>query len=247
MPCFPDPGGTPPRAGSERGSTLVGVMAAGVVLGAMALGLANLWTVFDRLSFDALLRQKAVFVLNGEMERLSALYATTNFGWKSRSKSTGYAALSGIAGSSSRRIYAVNSTGADFAVSTVAAFDDADTNLWVSGSGTSARNYVWLDRGRGLTARLSWIECGIKPAGGANCWGRASDDDPEEDEPENDETRNKGCFAYKFAGNPNAQSGGAWCRHLVLVLEYPFRIEGPTATQAGQGVMTLSTIVGRRA
>jgi hypothetical protein len=220
-------------------------MAAGVVLGAMALGLANLWTVFDRLSFDSLLRQKAVFVLNGEMERLSTLYATTDFGARSRPKTTGYPVLSGIAGSNARRTYATNSTGANFAVSTAAAFDDADTNLWVSGSGSSARNFVWLDRGRRLAARLSWVECTMNPSSRTTCWSRSGDDD-EEDDDEDDETRNKGCFAYKFAGTSTAGSGGAWCRHLVLVLEYPFRIEGSTVTQAGRGVMTLSTIVGRR-
>ena len=86
----------------------------------------------------------------------------------------------------------------------------------------------------------------MRPASRANCWSRLSDDGPEEGEPGNDETSNKGCFDDNLAGNPGTRSGGAWCRHLVLVLEYPVRTDGWTATQAGPGMMPLSTILGRR-
>ena len=57
-------------AADDEGSTLVEVMVASTVLSVVALGLVNAWTVMDRMSFDTLLRQKAVFVLNAEMERL---------------------------------------------------------------------------------------------------------------------------------------------------------------------------------
>ena len=61
-------------AGNDRGFTLIEVLAAGTILSVVALSLVKAWTVFDGLSFDLLLRQKAVFVLNGEMERAWATY-----------------------------------------------------------------------------------------------------------------------------------------------------------------------------
>ena len=133
--------------------------------------------------------------------------------------------------------------GAGFAVPTAAAFDAAETNPGVAGNGTSARNDVRLDRNRGLADGLSWIECGIRPASRANCWSRLSDDGPEEGEPGNDETSNKGRFDDNLAESSGVRSGGAWGRHFVLVLEHPVRIDGSTASQAGPGVMTLSTIL----
>lgn len=228
----------PDRDIPDRGSTLVGVMAAGVVLGTLALGLANLWPVLNRLSFDALLRQKAVFVLNGEMERLAALFATTGFGGGKREKSEGYAALPNLANSDRRRVYAPDSTGVTFAVGTLAAFQAAETNVWVVGSGKSARNYVWLDRERGLVAQISWLECNIDPNRNAGCWSVAAGGDV--DDEDNSDSGDEKCFSFKGGGK------GSWCRHVVLVLEYPYRITGSAAVPLSPRTMTLGTIVGRR-
>ena len=132
----------------DAGNTLVGVMAAGVVLGALALGLGNLWTVFDRMSFDALIRQKAVFVLNGEMERLASLYTTSDFGAGNRSRlsTSGYTSVDGIPNSTSRRIYSTNVPGPSFTTTTASAFDDAETNVWVRGRAPPS---PWAPRPRG--------------------------------------------------------------------------------------------------
>ena len=56
----------------QDGFTLVEVLAAGAVLSAVTLCAVRAWAVVDGLSFDLQLRQKAVFALNGEAERLAA-------------------------------------------------------------------------------------------------------------------------------------------------------------------------------
>ena len=224
----------------DAGNTLVGVMAAGVVLGALALGLANLWTVFDRMSFDALLRQKAVFVLNGEMERLSSLYAATGFGAEIWPDSTGYPPARDLTGADARAVYGMTGIAADFTESTAGGFGRHANAVLVQGSGSSARNYVWLDPTRDLVARLSWIECEIADEGVvADCWGKSSRKKPKR--PKGRKELNFLCFAY------DEGDSGDLCRMITLVLEYPFRINGTTVTEAGiTRTMTLSTIVGRR-
>jgi hypothetical protein len=218
----------------------VGVMAAGVVLGALALGLANLWTVFDRMSFDALLRQKAVFVLNGEMERLSALYATTGFGAEPRPDSTGYPPAAGLTGADARQVYAAGGAAAGFAVTTAAAFSGKDDAVWVRGTGPAARNYVWLDSGRSLAAGLSWIECEVTQTAATECWDMTSGKKAKK--PKGSKDGPFECFG--FGGGTE----GDYCRMVTLVLEYPFRISGTAVSAAGPArVLTLSTVVGRRA
>lgn len=229
----------PGKWAPDAGFSLVGVMAAGTVLGALAIGLANLWTVFDRMSFDALLRQKAILVLNGEMERLSSLYATTGFGAEIRPDSTGYPAAPGLTGADARQVYGLSGIAAAFTESSATGFNSADAAVLVQGSGASARNHVWLDPERNLVARLSWIECEVTRSAQADCWDKSSSKKPKKAKGRKDSVF--ACFA--FDGSEESD----FCRMVTLVLEYPFRINGTTVTPAGNiRTMTLSTITGRR-
>lgn len=63
----------------QRGVTLIEVMIALVLTSILVLGLSGLWANVSRQFLFLTLKQKAVFVLNGEMERLSALYRFTDF------------------------------------------------------------------------------------------------------------------------------------------------------------------------
>lgn len=210
------------RPGQDRddsGFTLVEVMVAGVLLSVLALGLVNAWAVFDRLTFSNLLRQKAVFVLNGEMERLAAQYTLGQF---TPDQQTGYPALSSLTGSTKRATY----TAADnlsFTTTSLAAFQASDTPVWLPG-GSPPTNWVWLDRPRNLVANLSWVSCPVTDKLGAACWGQGG---------------KTGATSKCYRDVP--------CQLVTVVLTYPYRLAGSAATPLGAtSTLTLSTIVGQR-
>ena len=169
----------------DGGFTLVEVLAAGTVLSVIVLCLVRAWTVFDVMSLELQVRQKAVFVLNGETERLSALYSVGGFGGAGPAQlqpvsGSAYPAITGIAGSASRLVYGQATTSAKpFTVTSYGAFvapSSSDFAVLISGGGPSTQNFVWLDRPRNILGRLSWVACPIAdPAGGtttsAACWG----------------------------------------------------------------------------
>lgn len=64
----------------QRGFTLIEVMTASVILSIFIVSLGTSWLVADRRADRLMNRQKAIFVLNGEMERLTTLYNLTTFG-----------------------------------------------------------------------------------------------------------------------------------------------------------------------
>src|SRR5690242_2246984 len=220
----------PSRSGrAERGFALMEVMVASAILGVVALSLIRFWSVFDSLSFDLLLRQKAVFVLNGEMARLNNLYTTSGFGAGLRPLTTGYPTVRGISGSDSRLTYSNLSTGpsgltVDFVVTSAASFAASEQAVLLDGLLTGARNYVWLDRDRQLMARIGWLEAPI--TSGAACSGSLA----------------SACQCLAFAG---VLSGS--CETVTLILDYPFALAGGAVVARGTTkTLTLSTIVGRR-
>ncbi|WP_417518831.1 type IV pilus modification PilV family protein [Minwuia sp.] len=223
MRCCPD---------QIRGFTLIEVMAAGVILSVLVLGLTQVWAAVAERSIDTTVRQKAVFVLNGEMERLSALYNLTAFGDSVALDTNGYGAPAGFA--DDRAVYrtAANAfmpTGADaFVTDSVATFEagpDALVLLDDNSPDSTDRAYVWIDRQRGILGRVSWSELDI-PAGkpkGATAGGSG--------------------LCFDFAGGVD----GANCREITLYLDYPFRLVGGTPTSSDDVVriLPLKTIVGR--
>jgi prepilin-type N-terminal cleavage/methylation domain-containing protein len=65
--------------GRQSGFTLAEVLVGIVITSILVLGLSGLWTTVNSQFLFLSMKQKAVFVLNGEMERLSALYRFTDF------------------------------------------------------------------------------------------------------------------------------------------------------------------------
>ena len=63
----------------QVGFTLIEVLIGTVLIAILVLGLSGLWTTVNNQFLFLTLKQKAIFVLNGEMERLTALYRLTNF------------------------------------------------------------------------------------------------------------------------------------------------------------------------
>jgi len=210
----------------DSGSTLIEVVAAAAILTVLVLGLSNLWTTVGGLTFSQILRQKAVFVLNGEMERLDALYASTNFGAGTRLSTQNYPVIANISNSGTRLVYDTTSSNASFVVTSVSALQASNSAVWEAGSGSSARNYVWLDQDRGIVARLSWMETPLMQCGAAAGHSAFS------------------CFCYGFSG-----FGASACPEIILVIDYPYIIQGGTAVampNQNLKTLTLSTIVGRR-
>jgi Tfp pilus assembly protein PilV len=232
MPCILDRIRQHGPRGDERGSTLVEVLAASAILTILVLGLSTLWTTVGRLSFDELLGQKAVFVLNGEMERLDSLYTTSSFGAGTRNSSTGYPSITNISGSGTRLSYDTSSVNASFVTKSLSTLQGNTAAVWETGSFSSTRNYVWLDQNRGILGRISWMEeslslCGVAETGGQNI----------------------PCGCYSFSGFLGTILPGN-CIELVLVLEYPFTVQSGAPVQMPNQTLrtiTLSTIVGRRA
>ena len=176
--------------------------------------------------FSQLLRQKAIFALNGEMERLNWLYTTSSFGAGTRLATSGYPTITNVSGSGSRLVYDTTSTNASFVVTSSASLQASNAAVWETGTGASTRNYVWLDQDRGILAQLSWSEL---PLSQCNAGGGV----------------NSACVCNAFSG-----SGNGNCVQLLLVLNYPFIIQGGVAVQMPAQTaktLTLRTIVGRRA
>ncbi|MGI3777525.1 MAG: type IV pilus modification PilV family protein [Janthinobacterium lividum] len=241
---------------SQDGFTLIEVMAASAVLSAVVLCSVRSWAVVDQMSLDLQLRQKAVFALNGEAERLTKLYTAGGFsspGAKASGPGTlqtvsgpSYVAIAGITGSSTRLVYATTTTGPAFDTTSVSGFaspTSSDSALWIYGSGTSTQDFVWLDRPRSIMARLSWVSCPVSASSvsvsntAAVCWGSTA-------------SRPMAGLCYAYDGG----TGGTSCSLVTLVLDYPFRLSNnvPVAESQLPGshltptTLTLSTIVGRR-
>lgn len=204
-------------------------MAAGVILGVLTIGLTQVWAIAGERSLDATMRQKAVFVLNGQMERLNALYTLTGYGAAVAVDTTGYG--SPAAYPDTRAVYRLNTNGfmggllGDFVTDIVATFELGGDGMVLldDQGGAGDRNYVWIDQDRNLLGRLSWSEIVIPaPTGGPPSGTRL-------------------CF--DFAGG----AAGDNCREVALYLEYPFRlIGGAVVAQSEIDIMPLKTIVGRR-
>lgn len=228
MPCAPDSGTRDGRARRQAGFTLVEVMAAGVILSVLAVGLAHMWAAVGAQSIDLTVRQKAVFVLNGEMERLSSLYFFTGFGAVTATDTSAYDTPAGFV--DSRVIYrnATNgfmATGGDaFVVDQATFLAGADSLVLLQDvTGTANdRNFVWVDRDREIVGRLSWVEAAVAKQKTCN---------------------NKDCFCFDWSGG----AGGTGCREITLYLEFPFRMTatGPETMDQPLQIIPLKTVVGR--
>lgn len=225
----------------QSGITLMEVMIGIVLVGLLALGMNGLWEAAARQLDEASLRQRAVFRLNGEMERLSALYifasgpanpvAVTDYATATIPAQAG--SYIGTTVSSSRYIYAsttltppLTSSAATFAEAVTADGQNANnvySQIWYLDAGsfgttTDDRNLVWLDREREVLAQISW-ELSDLPA----------------TNPSLGEVR---------------PCSGAPCQLLTFYLDYPFRYTTASTDPRGDmgpvETITLQTIVGRR-
>lgn len=217
---------TKPR--SQAGFTLIEVMTASVILAIFIVGLGTSWVVADRRVDKLVNRQKAIFIANGEMERVTALYNLTTFGVAGAVTTTSYDGPAYLP--STRLIYpSALSTyvggGNDYTTTNSTTFQTGSEFLvWINAPGTTTANrtYVWINRSENVMARLSWVVTNITPA---QCVVGLD-----------------GCACFNYSG----LLGGS-CQKIDLFLEYPYRLTGgaPVANSNLQTVI-LSSIVGRQ-
>lgn len=215
------------RIKRQRGFTLIEVMTASMILSALIIAIGSGWVVADRETSGLITRQKAIFIADAEMERLTTLYGTTSFGSSGPVSTTGYTETAAFP--STRLIYPTSlssylSGSQDYTVNAVSSFTNtgSDFQVWINSSFISSLNraYVWVDYDHNIVGRISWTTSNITPN---PCTG----------------TDGCGCMNYSglFSGT---------CQKLTLYLEYPFRVvSGNPVADANLQTLTLSTIVGR--
>ena len=215
------------RLRSQCGFSLMEVMTAALILSALVVSIGGGWVVADRETSNLIIRQKAIFVADAEMERLTTLYGTTAFGALGPVSTTGYTETAAFP--STRLIYPTSLsplylTGTqDYTTTSANTFKTgSDFQVWISSNLLSSLNraYVWVDQDHNVVGRISWTTSNISAS---PCTGldTCSCLDP----------------TGLLAGN---------CQKLVLYLEYPYRLVSGNAVAASTlQTLTLSTIVGR--
>jgi prepilin-type N-terminal cleavage/methylation domain-containing protein len=212
---------------NQRGFSLIEVMSAAMVLSIFITAIGAVWITADRRVNELVTRQKAIFVANMEMERITTLYDTTAFGGTGPVNTTGYTETPAFP--STRLIYPTPLSpifipaGQDYTTASTSTFTSGDpfevlvnTNLLSSLN----RSYVWIDKAQGVMGRISWTTSGINAS---PCVGL------------------DGCACLDSAGLLSAQ-----CQKLVLYLEYPYRLVSSNPVPGSNlRTLTLATIVGR--
>jgi prepilin-type N-terminal cleavage/methylation domain-containing protein len=215
-----------PVRASQRGFSLMEVMFASTILSIFVLGMSTVWyTASSRVS-DLVLKQKAIFVLNAELERLSALYVYTDFGQNGFETKNDYGA--GIL-PATRETYKADlssyvGNGNNFVTTSSATFATGSEFLVYRNTNNPIRNYVWIDRTRGIAGRISWATTDINVASCIN---------------------GTECSCRKFN---DSGGNGENCEQLDIYVEYPYRISSAGAvtppTSVTSRIMSLRTIVG---
>jgi prepilin-type N-terminal cleavage/methylation domain-containing protein len=208
----------------QRGFTLMEVMTASLILSGLIVAIGSGWVVADRETAALITRQKAIFVANAEMERLTTLYGNTSFGSGGPSTTTGYTEIAAFP--STRLTYPTNLSAyvsSDYSVNAAGFFTNSgsDFQVWVNSNVVSSlnRSYVWVDYDHNIAGRISWTTSAISPS--------CSDSD--------------GCSCMNYSG-----LFAGTCHKLTFYLEYPYRIvSGNPVADSNLQTVTLSTIVGR--
>ena len=215
------------RLKGQRGFTLMEVMTATLILSALVVSIASGWVVADRETANLITRQKAIFVADAEMERLTTLYGTTAFGAAGPVSTTGYTETPAFP--STRLIYPTTlsplylTSTQDYTTTSSSTFSSGSVfQVWINSNFQSSLNraYVWVDQDHNVMGRISWTTSNISAS---PCTGLDT------------------CACL----DPTGLLAGS-CQKLVLYLEYPYRlVSGNPVAAATLQTLTLSTIVGR--
>lgn len=148
----------------KNGFTLIEVMVGMLLLGILTIGMIGIWDLVAEQFFRLTLRQKAVFVLHGHMERISTLYRHSDFRDDSEIHSTPDPAdltaiihKTGVAGDEYSNDFIQNLVIRKTSDDTVDKIDfSAGQLLYMDYQFIPDSNIIWLDYERNITAKLSW-------------------------------------------------------------------------------------------
>jgi prepilin-type N-terminal cleavage/methylation domain-containing protein len=216
------------RRQRQRGFSLVEVMFASMILSIFILGVGGFWYSASSRAADLVLKQKAIFVLNAEMERISALYVYTGFAADLLNGPVSTSGYDGIVAIPTTRLVYPDAIGAyassDYVTTSAVTFASSDFNVLLQSNLFSSlnRTYVWIDKGRNAVGRLSWVTTNISIG---SC------------------IQLLDC-ACQPADNLLLENH---CKRLDVFLEYPYRIDaaGTITPPATLQTLSLKTIVGR--
>jgi len=160
------------RTDRQSGMTLIEIMITLVVLSILVLGISGLWANVTGDFLALTTRQKAIFVLHGEMARLATLfrYNERNLINFVENNSGNY-----VFAPPTRDVYPDNEFRAE---STGTKFDCGDRKcagsvLHIENAvAGQLRNYVWIDQARNIVGELSWrFLDSTMPENAQNCSG----------------------------------------------------------------------------
>jgi prepilin-type N-terminal cleavage/methylation domain-containing protein len=149
-------------SGRQSGMTLIEIMITIVVLSILVLGISGLWANVTGDFIALTTRQKAIFVLNGEMARLSALFRFGDYKPFVEDNSENYTEIpktrdifpeSGSGSPTVDEIVVTSAQGSFSCGDNSCAGSVLQINNPLSGG---QRNYVWIDQARNIVGELSW-------------------------------------------------------------------------------------------
>lgn len=210
-------------------------MVAGGMFAVMATGTMHMWVSSNQVSHDLLIRQKAVFVLHGEMERLTSMARRSEFfhsglHYGSFFPNLAYKTFALPIFSWERYMYEntvdpfTGGGNNDFVTEDVNKFDHENDHyvLFDENGFTTDRNYVWIDRDRNIAGMISFWVQGVSV----------------------DDCEFSDCECVDFEGTSN----GDLCAMTELLLDYPYSLnDSDEMEQSGPlKTLTLRTIIGRQ-
>ncbi|MBF0146290.1 MAG: hypothetical protein HQL85_08910 [Magnetococcales bacterium] len=141
------------------------VMMGTILLSFFVIGVSEFWSVLKGRLARNTIRQQAVFVLHGQMERLSAIYRISDGSYQIYDHTSGYNthhpdSAHSILTDSANGL--VTDRANDFVLGLVFYSDQG-----MSGHSSSDRNVVWIDRDHGVAGYLSWV---LTDFAQANCF-----------------------------------------------------------------------------
>jgi prepilin-type N-terminal cleavage/methylation domain-containing protein len=218
------------RPRGQSGFSLLEVMFASTILSVIILGVGGFWYAANSHVADLVMKQKAIFVLNAEVERLTALYVFTGFATDPTNNPVSTTGYDGV-GPSTRLVYPSDLTslmggGGNFVTTSANAFSIGSEFLIWDNLGflpSLNRTYVWIDKNRNLVGRLSWVATDITVP---SCI-QAAD-----------------CSCQRY---DNLSLNGGRCQSLDVYLEYPYRFatSGTVTAPAQLQTISIKTIAGR--
>ncbi|MGB0684174.1 MAG: type IV pilus modification PilV family protein [Magnetovibrionaceae bacterium] len=228
-----------PAVGILRGFTLIEVMVGVALTGILVIGLSTLWAQVVEAMQHQSFRQRAIFALSNETERLAALYAY--FDPSNGNTQTVDVSLSSPESSigsdlESREIYAeayAGSSEADFMITT-GAFSMGQVFFFDNGTeGISEddRLLVWLDQSKRVVGLFSWRMASLNGSNAATIRTILNDLDASVDVVATDA---QNCSTVA-------------CDFIEAHIDYPFRYDGTSLTaMTPVGNVSLQTILARQ-